>query len=86
MLILMCATVMHYFSSDFLINNLAQPGMGAAWAKNITDCVCAILLYLYVKKCQAIKKTWDVEWSMDCIFNWKFHFKVFQKMGMTTYV
>ena len=86
MLILLCMTVMHYFLSGFLIDNLQEQGMGAAWAKNITDCCCAVILYIYVKKSKVMKKTWDVEWSIDCIFNWKFHFKVFQKMGMTTYI
>lgn len=86
MLILMCATVMHYFLSQFLINNLEEKGMGAAWAKNITDGCCAIILYLYIKYSQVVKKTWDIEWDIDCMFNWKFHFKTLQKMGMTTYI
>ena len=86
MLILMCAIVMHYFLSQFFINYFEEAGMGAAWAKNITDSCCALALYLYVSLSGVVRKVWSVEWSMECMFNWKAHFKMLQRMGMTTYI
>lgn len=85
MLILLVSIFFHYFVSSFLIDSKQMESMGAAWAKNFTDIVCAIVIYVYVVKSQIVKGTW-IEWNIQCLTNWLRHLKLFIIIGFTSYL
>ncbi len=59
--------------------------MGAAWAKNFTDVLCAIAIYVYIVRSGVVRTTW-IEWNMQCLINWTRHLKRFATQGLTSYL
>ena len=41
-------TLIHFFTSYFIVYHYEGGLIGVAWSKNITDAICALGLYLYV--------------------------------------
>lgn len=51
-------TVLHIFIAYAFIVNLEMGYIGAAWAKNISDCVNSLALYLYIVWKQPTVDSW----------------------------
>ncbi len=64
----LCATIIHLFSSYFIVYHLNGGLIGAAWSKNVTDCISALGLYLYIIYKEPTKESW-VEWDIKATNN-----------------
>ena len=61
-------TTIHLFSSYFIVFQLDGGMIGAAWSKNVTDCLSALGLYLYVIYMEPTKESW-IEWNIKSTNN-----------------
>lgn len=68
-----------FFSHFFLVEYL-----GAAWAKNITDCGRCIGIYLFLILRKRKVQSW-IEWTILCFKGWSNHIRYYINIGFTTY-
>ena len=72
MVICFATSISHYFLAGFLINDLGLNIEGAAWAKNITEFLNALIIYLYIKIKNPCPES-SIPWYKIIFFNINFN-------------